>query len=612
MIDIVRGYITLYMGIINEQTESLRVAFYIRVSTEEQVEKYGKNLQREALDNLANTKGKLENGKPVMVFAGEEHVYIDDGISGTTPHDERPGFARLKENIIMAPEGEKPFDVVAVYKIDRFARRLKVLLEIIDFFEDKDIKFISANESIDTSTPFGRAILGIIGIIAELERDTIQQRTQGGREQAAKGGTVMGANAPYGYRKNESKHLAILENQSLIVQEIFDMFTREKMSAYEIAKKLKERNIPIAEISSVINKKKQGKQRKIKSPMDFWRAERIRYILSNEVYIGRYYYEKTKNRKRLDKKDWKLSERPSPRIIDDITFERAQELLAIGRHQKIETQSEYTYLLSGLLKCDCCFNPEKNEKRAHWIGDRKEIVRSSKKYTYYYKCGKKTKSKNPITCSTIPINADELENYIVNFVKTFIKNPVDVFEYQQSLKSTGLEIKNLKKKRNDLAELLNGQSGVKDRLREQHKAGYISMAKLKEETKLITQKELQYQIEIREIDYKISQNTVSQEYLQAFEVFSEKYKKMLDNVGANRKGVYSVLHNLIEEIIVFSRPVNKEDKIAGKQKKDQMIPFKLHIRLKLPQRILQELPGVRGENGEMVGAQGLEPWTSSV
>ena len=150
----------------NKQLTPLRVALYLRVSTE-QAEQYGIDLQLSALKGLIKSRGKLENGKPSMVLAGKQYIYKDEGMSGTLAMDDRPAFLQMKEDI--EDSIEKPFDIVAVYRIDRFARKLKILLDVIEFFEKHDIQFMSANESIDTSTPFGRAMLGIIGVIAELE-----------------------------------------------------------------------------------------------------------------------------------------------------------------------------------------------------------------------------------------------------------------------------------------------------------------------------------------------------------------------------------------------------------------------------------------------------------
>lgn len=91
-----------------------KVALYIRVSTDEQADMYGIDLQRNALMGLIASKGNEYE------FAGEEYVYIDEGVSGTLDPYERDAFPKLIEDITLTDE--KPFDIVAVYKIDRFAR----------------------------------------------------------------------------------------------------------------------------------------------------------------------------------------------------------------------------------------------------------------------------------------------------------------------------------------------------------------------------------------------------------------------------------------------------------------------------------------------------------
>ena len=70
-----------------------------------------------------------------------------------------------------------PFDVVLVYKLDRFARSLLILLGILSEFQDKGLSFISATEPFDTSTPMGKMCVQMIGSFAEMERSLIQERT---------------------------------------------------------------------------------------------------------------------------------------------------------------------------------------------------------------------------------------------------------------------------------------------------------------------------------------------------------------------------------------------------------------------------------------------------
>jgi DNA invertase Pin-like site-specific DNA recombinase len=77
----------------------LRVALYLRVSTEDQVEKYGLDAQRSAIEGIIKSRGKLKDGRDAVVLAGKNYEYVDEGISGTKELDDRPAFARLKEDI---------------------------------------------------------------------------------------------------------------------------------------------------------------------------------------------------------------------------------------------------------------------------------------------------------------------------------------------------------------------------------------------------------------------------------------------------------------------------------------------------------------------------------
>ncbi len=135
-----------------------KVAFYLRVSTDDQADKYGLDLQKSALEKLIAAKGELENGEDRYVLAGEEFIYEDD-ITGTLNIEDRPGFGKMIEDVELAPDGKPPFDIVAVFKIDRLARKLKILLNVVEFFEEHKIEFISANETIDTSTPLEEPFL---------------------------------------------------------------------------------------------------------------------------------------------------------------------------------------------------------------------------------------------------------------------------------------------------------------------------------------------------------------------------------------------------------------------------------------------------------------------
>jgi DNA invertase Pin-like site-specific DNA recombinase len=99
--------------------------------------------------------------------------YVDTGISGAK--DRRPELDRL-----MQDGHRRKFDVVAVWKFDRFARSVSHLLRALDTFRVLGIEFVSLSESLDTATPAGRMVFTVLGAVAELERSLIAERVRAG------------------------------------------------------------------------------------------------------------------------------------------------------------------------------------------------------------------------------------------------------------------------------------------------------------------------------------------------------------------------------------------------------------------------------------------------
>jgi DNA invertase Pin-like site-specific DNA recombinase len=83
-------------------------------------------------------------------------------------------------------------DVLVVWKLDRLGRSLRDLITLLDDLKGQGVKFKSLTESIDTQTPTGRAMWQMVGVLAELERSVIQERTQAGREAAKRRGVKLG------------------------------------------------------------------------------------------------------------------------------------------------------------------------------------------------------------------------------------------------------------------------------------------------------------------------------------------------------------------------------------------------------------------------------------
>jgi DNA invertase Pin-like site-specific DNA recombinase len=114
--------------------------------------------------------------------AGE---YVDVGVSGSK--DQRPELDRM-----MRDAHKRRFDVVAVWKFDRFARSVAHLLRALDTFRVLGIEFASLSESLDTATPAGRMVFTVLGAVAELERSLIAERVRAGLRNARAKGKRLG------------------------------------------------------------------------------------------------------------------------------------------------------------------------------------------------------------------------------------------------------------------------------------------------------------------------------------------------------------------------------------------------------------------------------------
>lgn len=583
------------MGILDrlnkKENKQIKVAVYLRVSTEDQAEKYGLDMQKEAVLAYIKSKGQLEDGRDTMILAGDEHIYTDDGISGTKPMEERKDFWRLKENITMYPKGNCPFDAVAVYKIDRLARKLTVLLDIVKLFDDSDISLISVNESIDTSTPFGRAILGIMGVIAELEVETIKMRSAGGKIAARHKGRYQGT-APYGYKKDEEKHLYEFPEESKNVKNIFRWCVFEGKNTREIGELLSSNKIVSPEISAINNHKRKGKSRKLNNDY-FWRNETVKEILSDEIYIGNYWFGKTVDRKAIPRDKWKFSEYKLPPLIEETIFYSAQKRLKDSANKILlsrKREEDTLYLLSGLLKCGWCQKHSLTKEAHTWNGNKKEVGKNSGNYSYYYKCGHKDTSKYTTTCPTIPIPAEQLESYIVAFIKNLLKNPTGAFEHQKQLRSNQLQVKQIEEERNNLINSINEIPIRSERISKQHEMGAIDDDEFILRREIIQKDIRDLNKRLKEVNTNLGKQALSNGYIRSFEEYSKKYSKALDDVVNNKNDVYILIHSIIEEIIVNTRSLDSTvDNIAGRKKENQQIPNGITIKLRLPQELLREL-----------------------
>ena len=175
-----------------------RIALYLRVSTDTQTV----DNQRIELEAWAVRRGYIV-----------AKVYQDEGISGAKGRDKRPGLdAMLKD------ANRRQFDQVAVWAVDRLGRSMSDLVRTLDDLKAAGIDLYLHGQGLDTSTPTGKALFGMLGVFAEFERSMIVARVKAGLERAKVTGTRTGN--PFGRpvlstRKIETARTALANGASV-------------------------------------------------------------------------------------------------------------------------------------------------------------------------------------------------------------------------------------------------------------------------------------------------------------------------------------------------------------------------------------------------------------
>lgn len=359
-----------------------KVALYVRVSTTSQLEE-GYSIEEQ--------KAKLESYCDIKDWHIYK-VYTDGGFSGSTT--ERPALEQLIKDA-----QSKLFDTVLVYKLDRLSRSQKDTLYLIeDIFLKNNIEFVSLLENFDTSTPFGRAVIGLLSVFAQLEREQIKERMQLGKLGRAKAGkSMMWAKTSYGYNYDkETGSMTVNEYEALAVKEIFTSYLA---------------GMSITKLRDKINEKYQ------KQPA--WSYRTIRGILANPVYCGLNQYKG---------QTFQGTHKP---IISLVDFEQTQRELAKRQRTARELSNprpfQAKYMLSGLAQCGYCHAPLKVILGAV----RKDGTRF-KRYECYQRHPRKTRGVTVYNdnkkCESGYYDMELLEHYVLTRISQLQNDPEKIQE----------------------------------------------------------------------------------------------------------------------------------------------------------------------------------------
>ena len=359
-----------------------KVALYVRVSTTGQLEEgYSIDEQKAKLESYCDIK--------------DWHVYkayTDGGFSGSTT--ERPALEQLVRDA-----QSKLFDTVLVYKLDRLSRSQKDTLYLIeDIFLKNNIEFVSLLENFDTSTPFGRAVIGLLSVFAQLEREQIKERMQLGKLGRAKAGkSMMWAKTSYGYNYDkETGSMTINEYEALAVKEIYSSYLA---------------GMSITKLRDKINEEYPKKPD--------WSYRTIRGILANPVYCG------------LNQYKGQTFQGTHKAIISLVDFEQTQRELAKRQQTAKELSNprpfQAKYMLSGLAQCGYCHAPLKVI-----LGAVRKDGSRFKRYECYQRHPRKTRGVTVYNdnkkCESGYYDMELLEHYVLTRIAQLQNDPDKIQE----------------------------------------------------------------------------------------------------------------------------------------------------------------------------------------
>ncbi|KZR60429.1 recombinase family protein [Pseudobacillus badius] len=279
----------------------MTIGIYVRVSTEEQAkEGYSIPAQKERLEAYCKSQGW-----------DDYKFYIDEGVSARSM--ERPYLQSM-----MADIQKGKINIVLVYRLDRFTRKVKDLHKMLEFMDKYQCGFKSATEAYDTTTATGRLFITLVAAIAEWESDNSSERIKMALEEKVSSGERVGG-IPYGFDLNENEQL-VKNEKAIVVKDMIEK-VREGMSASQLA--------------AYLNKVNNDRN---------WHAQGVLRVLRNPALYGATRWNDN------------VYENTHEGLISKAEFNKLQKLLELRTiHHRRDVSS--TYLFQGIIACTRCGRP---------------------------------------------------------------------------------------------------------------------------------------------------------------------------------------------------------------------------------------------------------------
>lgn len=402
------------------------------------------------------------------------NVYADEAISGRT--DRRPAFLRMFRDA-----AQHQFDVVVIWKGDRFSRNRADAAKYKNELKKLNIKLLSATEA-NVTGPEAILMDGINEAFAEFYSVELAEKVTRGLIQNVIEGRFTGGTLIIGYKLDENHRITVDKEGAKIVRAFFDMYAHSDISIHDLVKKL-----------NSLGYKNNGK------PFTYQALERL---LNNRKYIGEFKF-----------KDQINLTTYAPLVSEEV-FNKVQEKMKVNKRDGAKYRASEKYLLTGKAFCGECGGALKAYTGISGTGER-NLYR-------YYRCGGARKKG----CGQLRFNKNPLENAVIDLLVNFITKDMDidyvVDEITKSLAKVNPEINRLKMALEETEQAIKNlnyviEKGINleetiERLRElatNKKAYKDEIDRLRRQEDILTPDAIRdYLIQIKERDYNSYENRV--------------------------------------------------------------------------------------------------------
>lgn len=503
-------------------------AIYARVSSERQQQ------QETIASQLATLR---EYAEAHDYHVSPQHIYQDDGCDSRTL--DRPALDRLRDAV-----AQGQLEAILILEPDRLARKHAYQYLVVEEFEHAGCQVVFTKHGFG-DTPEERLLREMTSVFAEYEHAQITDRSRRGRLYRARQGQLWMKEAPYGYTylprtENCPGKLIINDPEAEVARKIFAWLINEQLSTCQITRRLNQAGI------------------RTRHGLSYWAPQTVAQIVRNTVYKGVFHYNKNQylapqqrqirklpaekgpstpasSRVRRPREEWIAI--PVPALIDQQTWELAQEQLQINRERAGRNNHKHDYLLRSLLVCGHCQVRLTGRAGSHL----KPQIR--------YSCPRKSSLRAPLDpCPGRSVSGAMVEELVWQSVKQLLRDPQLLLEQYQLRQDQDYGAPQQQEQQR-LERRLVALKDEKQRLLDAFQAGLMELQVLKERSQRLAEEGARLRQRVEALKQQRQEQQRQATLGATVEDFCRNFSSALDNPSFETK--QRILNLVVDKILVW-------------------------------------------------------------